>query len=178
MHVDLPDFRKRLSETVAWCLPRAANSPRATCLRSCELEPGRLEPDRSATVRAVLRARERLVAAATPPAANLSLGSIGGRLLAYFPDADLTDGAAEAATRGYFDVRNTPPWDTWVAYYETPPPAPGANPSYANVLISWVPPALVSLASDGIDVNAELCIQWLEDTASPVLAELRQGGVL
>lgn len=38
----------------------------------------------------------------------------GGRLLAYFPDDNLTDGAAEEDSEGFFDVHNVPPCDTWV----------------------------------------------------------------
>jgi hypothetical protein len=39
---------------------------------------------------------------------------LGGRLMVYFPDAALADGAAEVQSRGFFDVHNTPPWDTWI----------------------------------------------------------------
>jgi hypothetical protein len=38
----------------------------------------------------------------------------GGRLVAYFPDDNLFDGAAEAESQGFFDVDNIPPYDTWV----------------------------------------------------------------
>lgn len=34
-----------------------------------------------------------------------------GRLLLYWPDQSLADGAAEYASIGFFDVDNTPPWD-------------------------------------------------------------------
>jgi hypothetical protein len=84
----------------------------------------------------------------------------GGRLLCYFPDADLCDGAAEQESNGFFDVYNTPPWDTWVGYFQD-----GLDPkgSYDNYLLAYVPEQLVSLAAGGILVNPEECIMWLED---------------
>ncbi len=50
-------------------------------------------------------------------------------------------------TKGFFDVNNVPPWDTWVCYLD-------------RYLVSWVPPVLEELASAGIRVNPEECIQW------------------
>ena len=88
---------------------------------------------------------------------------LGGRLVVYFPDANLCDGAAEAASNGFFDVENTPPWDTWVALGSDP--GHDKDPSYGTYLISWVPPQLIALASAGIDVNPEECIVWLENAA-------------
>ena len=83
----------------------------------------------------------------------------GGRLLVYFPNADLCDGAAEAASQGFFDVYNTPPWDTWVAFVTEPAER---DISYSEYLIAWVPPAFIELAAAGIMVNPEECTQWLD----------------
>jgi hypothetical protein len=82
-----------------------------------------------------------------------------GRLLVYFPDADLTDGAAEVASEGFFDVYNAPPWGTWVGYFEDGAP----DPSYTAYLLAWVPNALVGAVGAGIEVNPEQCIAWLTD---------------
>jgi hypothetical protein len=76
----------------------------------------------------------------------------GGRLLLYSPDENLCDGAAQYTSKGFFDVDNIPPWDTWVCFFE-------------QYLVSWVPPKLVELANQGIDVNPERCILWAPDTA-------------
>jgi hypothetical protein len=75
--------------------------------------------------------------------ANLSQG----RILLYAPDDNLSDGAAVYPSKGFFDVNNVPPWDTWVAYV-------------GRYLVSWVPPMLEELAAAGIEVNPEECIQW------------------
>jgi hypothetical protein len=45
---------------------------------------------------------------------------VGGRLIAYSPDFNLACGVCEVETKGYFDVDNTPPWDTWVALLDAP----------------------------------------------------------
>jgi hypothetical protein len=72
-----------------------------------------------------------------------------GKLLLYAPAENLADGAARYASKGFFDVDNVPPWDTWVSFSR-------------GILLSWVPPQLVPLAQSGIDVNPECCIQWIE----------------
>jgi len=87
-----------------------------------------------------------------------------GRLLVYFPDADLTDGAAAAESLDFFDIYNAPPWGTWVGYFEQG----GRDPSYANYLVSWVPEALVQFADAGIKVNPEECIKWLDQATVEV----------
>jgi len=88
----------------------------------------------------------------------------GGKLLVYGPDEELSDGAAEEETKGFFDVANCPPWDTWVAFIEELHPAPGGRIAY---LISWVPPQFLESVSRGIYVNPEQCIRWLEDCTDP-----------
>jgi hypothetical protein len=80
----------------------------------------------------------------------------GGRLLVYFPDRELADGAAEAESQGYLDVHNAPPWDTWVAMVDEA----SADGAY---LLSWVPPEFIDLVHRGIAVNPEECIRWLDD---------------
>jgi hypothetical protein len=75
----------------------------------------------------------------------------GGRLLKYAPDENLCDGAAQYSSKGFFDVDNIPPWDTWICFIEP-------------YLISWVPPRLLDLASVGIDMNPEQCILWARET--------------
>ena len=74
----------------------------------------------------------------------------GGRLLKYAPAQNLCDGAAQYSSKGFFDVDNVPPWDTWICFVEP-------------YLISWVPPRLLDLANSGIDANPEQCILWVRD---------------
>jgi hypothetical protein len=106
----LPELlRPLLAETIAWCSPKVVETAPQLCLRG--------EPfgDRStyilekSLVDDVARWRSARVGS-LPPASNHH-----GRLLAYFPDLNLCDGAAEAESRGYLDVENCPPWETWIA---------------------------------------------------------------
>jgi len=99
----------------------------------------------------------RTSARSTPAVRSLE----GGRLVVYFPDADLCDGAAEVESRGYFDVHNCPPWGTWVGFFSE---GPSTHECYANYLVSWVPPEFLELVSGAIHVNPEECIVWLDDS--------------
>ena len=45
-----------------------------------------------------------------------------------------------------------PPWDSWVCFV-----------SQGSFLLSYVPPSLVAIVSDGIDVSASGCIFWLDE---------------
>ncbi len=78
----------------------------------------------------------------------------------YFPDEQLADGAAEAESRGFFDVRDTPAWDTWIGLY--------VDRQRGDYLVSWVPNPLIPLVGLGISVNPMDCIAWLRaPEASP-----------
>jgi hypothetical protein len=86
---------------------------------------------------------------------SIQFDGIGqGRLLLYVPRENLCDGAAEVASHGFFDVDNTPPWDTWTCFFE-------------KYLVSWVPPQLLDLADKGVDVNPEQCIFWAPELGLP-----------
>ena len=73
----------------------------------------------------------------------------GGRILLYFPEENLADGAAQVSSGGFYDADNVPPWDVWVGYSN-------------GALVSWVPPALIEVAQMGIDANPENCIRWFD----------------
>ncbi len=98
-------------------------------------------------------------------------GLAGGRLVAYMPEVNLCDGAAEYSSEGYFDVDNIPPWDTWVWY------ACGSSilPSH---LVAWVPPQFIDVAQAGLEVNPEQCIRWFDEMKTSFAESLRRNGVL
>lgn len=165
---DSTPFAQRLAEAIAWAQPRASVADAKRSLRSYELQPWVLAGDRTSTVIEVLRRREMHLSASD--AASEGQGLAGGRLLVYFPDGNLADGAAEVQSEGFFDVDNTPPWDTWVAL-GTEPTARDVN--HRVYLITWVPAPLLDLAAHGIAVNPEVCICWLEDAPIAARHELR-----
>jgi hypothetical protein len=134
--------------------PRTAFSL-ATQLRSAPLTPPRslgelqTEEERVSVVLSVLKTRTQLLQAEGGYRVSSLPGTARGRLLVYCPNESVSDGASEHTTRGFFDVDDVPPWDTWVAYS-------------GSALLSWVPAQLVDLVEKGIDVNPVQCIQWLD----------------
>lgn len=77
----------------------------------------------------------------------------GGRVLVFYPSQTLSDGAAQADSKGFFTVDNEPPWDTWFSYI---PPVGLAREAVA----CWIPSAFIHYAEEGINVNPEVCIRW------------------
>ena len=108
----------RIAEAVAWCNRGDKTTDFNPAMRSAELMPPLLHAGRDAVVHHVGLLRARRVRNSVQPTPNAFPDLAEGRLMVYFPDADLCDGAAEAESDGFFDVFNTPPWDTWVAYFE------------------------------------------------------------
>lgn len=155
---EVEDFVARLRETAIWCARNAAASSPSESLRPARLAPATLSRDRHGAVDSVRRARQQdmLTDPCLQPAA-----AERGRLLVYYPDAELTDGAARAESAGFFDVFNAPPWGTWVGYFEERTP----DADRSGYLLAWVPDRFIPLAAAGIAVNPEECVVWLEDTS-------------
>ncbi len=160
--VAIPDavLYSRLADAIAWCRQILDDKTVGSSMRSSELCPRMFHDGRDDVLCGVGSSRHwRIRATTTTPASSMP-NLNGGRLLCCFPDANLCDGAAELESDGFFDVYNTPPWDTWVGYFRD-----GVDPkgSYDNYLLAYVPEQLVSLAAGGILVNPEECIMWLDD---------------
>jgi len=167
---DHVSFERRLAETIAWCAPKANGSDPKQCLRSMSMLPSVLARDRSMTVGTVAEYRANY--ARDVPRIARALDLAGGRLLVHFPDADLSDGAAEVESSGFFDLHNVPPWDTWIALADDGLAA--ADSSLRQYLVAWVPPALIECARRGVAVNPERCIAWLEDANVAARAEINR----
>ena len=166
---DTEPFTLRLAQAIHWCTRRAHPAEPALSLRYDQFRPHTLEVDRAATVRTPVNQRTVYVPRDLAPVTSVE-GLAGGRLLAYFPDAELSDGAAEQETRGFFDSYNAPPWDTWVGLFHDPA---AADRSYRVYLVAWIPPVFLDIASRGIAVNPESCIIWLSDVETSVTVNLR-----
>lgn len=157
----------RLADAIAWCSHILKNSTLTASMRSSELAPQILHEGRDDVVCNVISSRHWRIRETTDTPATVCPDLLGGRLVTYFPDADLCDGAAQAESDGFFDAFNVPPWDTWVAYFED---NPGASGSYDNYLLAYVPQPFVPLVEGGISVNPEQCIMWLSDADVKVRA--------
>jgi len=102
----------------------------------------------------------------------------GGRLLAYFPEDNLADGAAQTGSEGFFDVDNIPPYDTWVWMVRNVRAFDyrdgGKGELEANYLVAWVPPDFIELATAGVEANPEECILWLDTLDDEFVQSLKR----
>jgi hypothetical protein len=152
---ELPRFTRSLFETVAWFDRQSLHDlcgPMKDKLRSPALKPsfsldqfGNVELWAEAVAEVVAK-RSQLIGRISQQRLEISNS---GRLLLYYPQEQLADGAAEYSSNGFFDVNNVPPWDIWVDFSE-------------HILVSWVPPGFIEAAQIGIDVNPEQCIRWAD----------------
>jgi len=147
----------RLGQAIAWCRPRVDPANPSGCLRSDRLRPWILQTDRAAMVRWLCVDRARLDPNVRGTLPVGTRNDLDGDLLLYLPDQQLADGAAEQASNGFFDMDNTPPWDSWVALVRDS----RADVSSRDQLICYVPAELRDFVQRGIDVNPEGCILWL-----------------
>lgn len=155
------DLDAQLEDVILWCRRYTDVQAVRRCLRPARLSPHPLPASRWRALEDVASTRSAELARA--PDTTLD-GNIYGRLLVYFPDRDLADGAAEAVSKGFFDVHNAPPCGTWIGYFDA-----GDNKSPdSGYLLAWVPKVFVSLASQGVAANPEQCIMWLDDTNLPL----------
>ena len=162
---DMRTLRVNLSNALMWVKYLTLENP-SRSLRQQKTQPPYFL-DRKATVDSTCSARRRELGY---PENRAARGLGGGRLLGYWPDDTLSDGAARAATDEFFDEDNLPPWDTWIAYlFES---------ERNQLLVSWIAPELVDLVSRGVNVNPEGCILWLDELDSRVPSELRHEGLL
>ncbi len=174
-HLKWNSIFERVFEASLWCDSHASILDPTGCLRSLELRPPLVSKDRDESVCCVGISRSHGLGGKTASTAFPALH--GGKLLAYFPDANLADGAAEAASRGFFDVNNTPPWDSWVAYFEDSE-FKSQRRDFANYLVAYVPAVMVETAGAGIIVNPEECIAWLDQTNTQLKRGLMRLGVI
>jgi hypothetical protein len=154
--LSLEHFFQNLAEAIVWCRSRQDAASPQSCLRGAPFgsrSTGSIDEELVAAVVDWRRAEVGAVPASSPLE--------GGRLLVYFPDANLCDGAAEAESQGFLDVENSPPWGTWVGLFND---EQDDGHGYGRYLVAWVPPAFLAHAGSGIAVNPEECILWLETT--------------
>lgn len=168
-------FLESVGEAIAWADAYADISDPKKSLRRLEEDAwwGHLST-RSDRVGQLISARHRKLEQAEGVSGIVPLERAReGRFLVYLPDLELFDGVAEAETSGFFDVHNTPPHDTWIAMV-----AGEENRRDDDFLLSWVPPPFVDLVNDGIEVNPEECILWLEDLDHPIVPVVREFGLI
>jgi len=124
--------------------------------------------------------------ALTEPAPDLA----GGRLLLFEIDTSLMDGAAELATHGFFDGNSMPAWDTWV-WYENDElrgerraalrragDQSWTSLNFVGSLVSWIPPHILDLVHEGLEVETSDCIQWADTLDVGLTQVLKRMGLI
>ena len=158
-----PYVLRTLAEAAAWCSHPPALEH---AFRSPELSPASLLaigpfPNTKREIdRWFLRRRDSYRQAVTHVSAqrsdllrtrgvNVSKITPSGKVLRFYPSETVADGAAEVSSLGFFDVDDTPPWDTWFCYA-------------AEAILAWIPEDCVSRVQAGIDANPVDCIHWVQ----------------
>jgi hypothetical protein len=150
-----PEMRGRGHELMKTAAVNSIAPPLRRQLRSEALRPfasslAQSGVDRAAIVEQVMEVGSQILQHSERYSESRSSESHGGRLLLYAPEENLACGAAEYSSLGFFDVDNVPPWDTWMLML-------------GKYLVLWVPPQLIRLVQEGLDVNPEQCILWADD---------------
>jgi hypothetical protein len=151
-------LRERVAETVSWGLRRSEAGIFAEALRTVAFAP----PPATAwidTVRTV--AESRLLRLGRSWRRTLDpLG--GGALLLYYPGGQRRT-EVTTASDGFFDARETPPWDIWSAFIEE------AETAY---LLTWIPPWAHAQAAAGVAASGG-ALHWLEESEVELRAVVR-----
>jgi hypothetical protein len=155
----LAALKRIISEASIWCSLKESSECN---LRSAALDPSTIlsipwDEDTHAYVRKKYESYQRAVEELSrkrsellngqKPTPEFSTPDSGARLLIYQPLETVDDGAAEASSKGFFDVSDAPPWDTWLFYSN-------------GTILSLVPGSFVGAAQAGIDANPVDCIHW------------------
>jgi hypothetical protein len=159
-----PALLQVISEAVTWCFYRQLSvSP----YRSLELDPSAILavpdfPHDKESIKAWIEGKRDCYRRATSwinHARSELLKAMGietieavdalsrSKLLIYEPMETVDDGASEAASMGFYDPQDAPPWDTWFLYAD-------------RAVCCCVPEFSISRAQDGIDANIVDCIHW------------------
>ena len=157
----------RLAETIAWTQHLLTLDPTNASMRSPETRPQILHSgydDVVCDLGTTRQFRLRELGIECSPAKHLN----NGRLLCFYQNANLTDGAAEPETNGFFDICNNPPWDTWVGHFIDDQ----RDLNYGAYVLCFVTQELIELVDRGIMVNPEECIQWLDESDASIQQHL------
>jgi hypothetical protein len=175
---DQQRFIKSLTEAIAWCTGSGSVSDPRASLRTCR--PSDLvSPEDQVNGVCISRSLRLPELGRRLPDVT---GLCGGRLVAYFPSFNLADGWAETQSKGFLDVDNIPPYDTWVWWVRSVSRVEYADHRTseleASYLVAWVPPDFIELADAGVRANPEDCIRWLEALDDDFVRSLRSMNLL
>ncbi len=160
------ELQKRIDETIEWHYHIDGADYRTRTLRAAPAfniaDIGHLDDEKRKKAVDQAFARRRTVLETAPSRdgyKNYSEivkrdDSLRNRLVAYFPDQSIEDGAAEMESRGFFDKNDEPGWDTWVDFV--------MKPEFNSFLIAWVPPDMINNVEEGIKANIIGAVEWVK----------------
>jgi len=156
---------------------QACVAARPSELRSPELRPSLHEfpagADLQAATATLCSQRRTLLSGSI----RLSAHESGGRLLVCAYNLSLCSGESEHESAGFFDIDDRPPWNLWLVAGLVEASVVGtAEPT--EILLAWVPRALVPRAQSGIAVNPYDCVFWGAEAPSPLRRALGGSSVL
>lgn len=191
LNYSIDNLAQRLAEVRMWCFGRVTDECHTSGVHTSLLRPMNLiwNPlmsdvpywlgEKSNTdLQSITRVRREMVDTVAKGRASLLYrhkdcenhprGSLnGGRLLLFNPDQSLSDGAASIESHRFFDQDNIPAWDVWICYLNDE-----TSSTWQSYLICWVPPVLLECVDNGIAVNPEGCICWVDNLDTPFMREL------
>ncbi len=160
---DRSEILASIEATQSWCRNRLDLDSLANSLRSLELKPSsefwdlaESEERKAAIVSRLVDNRSRLLARRSAHIPS----RMSGRLLCYYQEVSLGDGFAGAASAGYLDPDEVPPWDTWVFYSRVD--FERHHRDKYSTLYSWVPEELVEFVDRAIREDSVECLVWGE----------------
>jgi uncharacterized protein (TIGR02996 family) len=194
-------LRRRLAETIAWCMQRDYKLLRTPALIP-HLDSGvsGIEPlwrcrrigERVNLVHQLGRRRASELDKLGLLVEETATGLGGGRLLLFDPDAAVGERSGRLTSDGFIDTYLAPAWDTWLAYFDDGAEGhrrahahweaewivrrkvePVPYPSY---LVAWVPPGLVAAVDRDRTVNARPSLEWAECVDCELSTRLRKLG--
>lgn len=161
----------RLREIRGWCATRRSTGPVADRLRSAELAPDLEEESALPALEEALDLLTMRRRSALAAAQDRERGEVeGGRLLVCELDMSIGSGEAEAASEGFFDVDDRPPWDLWLACFGKTRPAQPEEP--IACLIAWVPDSLRARAEAGVRSSSSRCLLWVDEVGGALADQL------
>jgi hypothetical protein len=163
-------LRRRIAQTAAWCAGRVDRANLEHCLRSPALAPPRTDAGQVIVSPANVEDVASRRAALAPVADSARVHP--GRLLVFFADQTLSEGASAVESGFFFDDDNAPPWDTWILGVgeDTGPGDPWCAPG--RYVVCWIPAELFDVVEQGLAINHEECVMWADAAGIPYLDEL------
>jgi hypothetical protein len=181
IELDIEAFAKHLAQAIHWCSSRLPvtdpkHSLRSLPLNSQESLINLSHEQRLILVNELILKREQHLFSSKVPSSPLQSDLGGGKLLLFYPDGSLFDGAAEPASDGFFDWDYVPAWDTWVHYGND---SSGSSENCdENYLLCWIPGELIGKVDEGIAVDPGECIKWAANVDRAITKTLRAQGLL